>query len=77
MISQLYAKYLIALGLIIAAIGAILFFAGQFKWLKLGRLPGDIYVQRDGFTFMFPVTSIILLSVVLTLVLWLVSWFRR
>jgi hypothetical protein len=42
--------------------------------LPIGRLPGDIYVKRDGFSFYFPLTTSIILSIVLTLVL---AFFRR
>jgi hypothetical protein len=45
----------------------------QFPSFKIGRLPGDIYIKRDHFTFYFPLTTSILLSVLLTLVLSLLS----
>jgi Protein of unknown function (DUF2905) len=41
--------------------------------IGLGRLPGDIFIQRDHFTFYAPVTTGILLSVVLSIILWLLS----
>ena len=41
--------------------------------LGLGRLPGDIYVQREGFTFYAPITSGIVVSVVLSIIFWLLS----
>jgi hypothetical protein len=56
-------KLLIVVGLVIAGIG-LLVSAG----LPLGRLPGDIVVRRDNFTFYFPLGTSILLSVVLTIV---------
>ncbi|ABB30995.1 hypothetical protein GeomeDRAFT_2118 [Geobacter metallireducens RCH3] len=62
-------KSLIVFGLIIAAIGVALTFAGKIPWL--GRLPGDIYVKRDNFTFYFPLATSILISVILSLILWL------
>lgn len=65
-------KPLIILGLTIAAIGALLTFAGKIPWL--GRLPGDIYLKRENFSVYFPLATSILLSVLLSLVLWL---FRR
>lgn len=65
-------KYLIILGLIIAAIGVIFTLAGKLPWL--GRLPGDIYIRRDNFTFYFPLATSILISVILSFILWL---FRR
>ncbi len=62
-------KSLIVIGLIIAAIGVILSFAGRIPWL--GRLPGDIYIKRENFTFYFPLATSILISLVLSLILWL------
>ncbi|GAW67408.1 hypothetical protein GPEL0_01f3221 [Geoanaerobacter pelophilus] len=67
-----FGKSLIILGLIIAAIGVLFTFAGRFPWL--GRLPGDIYVKRDNFTFYFPLATSIIISLVLSFILWL---FRR
>ena len=51
--------------------------AGSQKWFRIGRLPGDIYYQKPGFSFFFPITSMILCSLVLSAILWLVSLFRR
>jgi len=65
-------KYLIILGLVIAAIGVIFTLAGKLPWL--GRLPGDIYIKRDNFTFYVPLATSILISVILSFILWL---FRR
>jgi hypothetical protein len=62
-------KSLIVFGLIIAAVGVVLTFAGKIPWL--GRLPGDIYVKRDNFTFYFPLATSILISVIISLILWL------
>lgn len=69
-------KALLIFGLVIAAIGAILF-AGPKLPLRIGRLPGDIsYHGRYG-TFYFPIATCIVLSVVLTLVLWVVGSLRK
>lgn len=62
-------KTLIIIGLVIAVIGVILTFAGKIPWI--GRLPGDIHVKRDNFTFYFPLATSILISVILSLILWL------
>jgi hypothetical protein len=62
-------KSLIVLGLIIAAIGVLLTLAGRIPWL--GRLPGDIYVKRENFTFYFPLATSIIISIVLSFILWL------
>jgi hypothetical protein len=62
-------RSLIVVGLVIAGIGLLVTLG-----LPLGRLPGDIVVQRGRGTFYFPVVTCIVVSVVLTVVL---SWFRR
>ncbi len=65
-------KTLIVFGLVLVAVGIVLSFAPKIPWL--GRLPGDIYIHRENFTFYFPLTTCILLSLLITLVLYL---FRR
>lgn len=62
-------KTLIVIGLIIVVLGAILVFAGKVPWL--GRLPGDITIKKENFTFYFPLATSILLSLLLSLILWL------
>ena len=68
---QYIGKFLILLGLIVAAIGGLLLFSGKIPWI--GRLPGDIMIQRRNFTFYFPLATSILLSVILTLIFWLIG----
>ncbi len=63
------ARMLIVTGLLLAAVGVLLLVVKQVPFL--GRLPGDILIQRKHFTFYFPVATCILLSLVLTLVLYL------
>ena len=65
-------KFLIVVGLSIALVGVTLILLGRFPGLKIGRLPGDIHVERDGWSFYFPLGTSILLSVVISLILWLV-----
>lgn len=65
-------KALILLGIILVAAGVFFSFGGKIPFL--GRLPGDIRIQRDHFSFYFPLTSSILVSILLSLILWL---FRR
>ncbi len=62
-------KSLIVIGLIIAAVGVVLTLAGKVPWL--GRLPGDIVIKRDNFTFYFPLATSILLSIVISLLFWI------
>ena len=66
---------LVILGLVIAGAGAIWLLAPQVPWL--GRLPGDISVERPNFRFYFPVVTCDVLSLVLTGVLWLVRFFQK
>ena len=62
------AKILIIFGRLIALAGVVLLLLGRVPWL--GRLPGDIHYQRGNFTFYFPLATSLLLSVVLTLILY-------
>lgn len=62
-------KTLVIVGLVVAAIGAAMMLG-----VPLGRLPGDIAVRRGSFSFYFPLTTSIVVSIVLTLLL---AWFRR
>jgi Protein of unknown function (DUF2905) len=64
------AKVLILIGLALVVVGLI-WLAGER--LGLGRLPGDIVVERESFTFYFPLMTALIVSVVLSLLLWLVS----
>ena len=67
-----FGKLLILFGLSLAAVGGLMLFIGKVPYI--GKLPGDIYVQRKNFSFYFPLTTSILLSIVLTLLL---SFFSR
>ncbi len=69
-------KTLIGLGLVIVVIGAIVMLAARFG-LPLGRLPGDIAYRGKHVTVFFPIVTSILASIVLTLILYLISHFRR
>jgi uncharacterized protein YybS (DUF2232 family) len=62
-------KYLVLVGLLIAAVGVVLWSGFGRTWL--GRLPGDIHYSRGHFTFYFPVVTCLLISAILTLLLWL------
>ena len=62
-------KMLVVIGLMIAVVGALLWAGIGRSWL--GRLPGDIHHTRDNFSFHFPIVTCLLLSLVLSLVLWL------
>jgi len=62
-------RVLILLGIVIILIGLGLLFAHKIPYI--GRLPGDIYVKKDNFTFYFPLATCILISAVLSLIFWL------
>jgi Protein of unknown function (DUF2905) len=64
------SRTFILLGLILVAVGLLWPWIG---WLRLGRLPGDIVVEHQNLTLYFPITSGLLISVALTLFLWLVN----
>ena len=64
-------KFLIVTGLVLLGAGL------AWPWLRrlpLGRLPGDIHVVREGFSFSFPIVTCIVVSIVISLILWI---FRR
>lgn len=63
-------KLLLVTGLILVIAGGLLWLAGRAQ-LPLGRLPGDIRIERPNFRFYFPLTTSALLSILLTLILWL------
>ena len=65
-------KTLIYLGIVLVIVGAIIMLAGKLPWL--GHLPGDIAIERDRFSFYFPLATCILISVIVSLVLY---FFRR
>ena len=71
MIGNDVGRALVALGLLIALAGVVLMLVGRVSWL--GRLPGDIHFQRGNFSFYFPLATSLLLSVVLTLLLYIVG----
>ena len=64
-------RTLIVIGLVMALVGVALVVAGRVPWI--GRLPGDISIQRGNWTFYAPLGTSVLLSIVLTLVLWLIG----
>ncbi|MBI3328713.1 MAG: DUF2905 domain-containing protein [Nitrospinae bacterium] len=64
-------KLLIMLGAVLIMVGAAFVLADKIPWL--GRLPGDIHIQRRNFTFSLPLTTSVLISGVLSLLLYLLS----
>ena len=64
-------KILVGFGLLIALTGVVLVLVGRVPWI--GRLPGDIHIQRGNWTFYFPLATSLLLSAVLTLLLYVLG----
>jgi hypothetical protein len=69
-------KLLMVVGIVLLGVGALLAFGGKLPF-RLGRLPGDFVYQGRNGSFYFPVVTCILLSVILSLLLWVVNHFRR
>jgi len=65
---------LLVLGLVVAGIGLLWILAPSIPWW--GQLPGDIRIERENFRFYFPVATCLLLSLLLSLLLWVVRLFR-
>ena len=69
---QEFGRLLVIFGIVLIVFGGIFLAGGKLPWL--GRLPGDIVVERKNFSFYFPLATSLLLSLLLTLIFWL---FRR
>lgn len=69
-------KHLFLIGLVLLLLGLILWGAGaRFAWF--GDLPGDVRIEKENFRFYMPITSMILLSIFLSGILWLINQFLR
>lgn len=64
-------KLLILFGGILALTGVLLLFMGKLPWL--GRIPGDVLIERKNFSFYFPLATSLLISLVFSAILWLLS----
>jgi uncharacterized protein HemY len=64
-------KILVIIGLLLVVAGLVVWFTGdKLSWI--GHLPGDIRIEKENFRFYFPITTMIIISVVLTVILWIV-----
>lgn len=68
-------KILIVAGAVLIVIGLLWMFLGRF--VQLGRLPGDISVERGNFRFYFPIVTCIVLSVVFSIIMAVIRWFMK
>jgi hypothetical protein len=71
---ETFAKYLVIGGIILLLVGGGVYVAAKFG-IPLGRLPGDIRIEGENGSFYFPLTSSILVSVILTIILNLIARF--
>ena len=69
-------KLLLVAGIVLVGIGVLLVFGARLPF-RLGRLPGDIAYQGRHGSFYFPIVTCIVVSVALTLIFWVVNFFRR
>jgi uncharacterized protein HemY len=67
-----FGRSLIYIGIVLVILGLLFSLGGKIPWL--GHLPGDVYIQRGRFTFYFPVTTCLLISIIMTLIFY---FFRR
>jgi cell division protein FtsW (lipid II flippase) len=72
---QTAGRVLIIAGILLAAVGAAMIFSDKIP--LLGKLPGDIRIERENFRFYVPIGTSILISVVLTVILWIISLLGR
>jgi len=71
---QMMGKMLVLMGGLIVLVGIVLMFSDRIPFL--GKLPGDIFIKRDNFQFYFPITTGIILSLLVSLILWIVSQYK-
>ena len=68
------AKIIIIFGIVLVAIGVVLLFIEKIPFL--GKLPGDILIKKEHFTFYFPLTTSIIISIIISLILYLLGKFK-
>jgi len=71
-----FGKLLLVAGVVLLGAGALLVFGARLPF-RLGRLPGDISYQGRQGSFYFPIVTCVVVSAALTLILWIVNYFRR
>ena len=68
-------KMLVVLGVVLVGVGLLITFFDKIP--LLGKLPGDIHIKRENFQLYFPIATSVALSLLLTLVLWIISLFDK
>jgi len=72
---EFFGKILIFFGAILIFLGLIFSFTGRIPYF--GKLPGDIYIKKENFTFYFPITTCILVSIILSVIFYLFIRFLK
>lgn len=71
-----FGKTIVIIGILVVVAGIIIWlFGDKLRWL--GRLPGDIRIERENFRFYMPITTMIIVSIVLSAILWFVRQFIK
>jgi hypothetical protein len=70
-VMQMMGKMLVLVGGLVVLVGVVLMFSDKIPYL--GKLPGDISIKRDNFQFYFPITTSIILSALVSVILWVFS----
>jgi len=73
---QQFGRTLLLLGAVFLAVGAFLYFGDKLPF-RLGRLPGDLVHRGRNSTFYFPLVSCLVISILISLILWIINQFRR
>ena len=74
--NQQLGRTLLIVGVLCIVVGAVCYFGGKLPF-RLGRLPGDIVHRGQNGTFYFPLVSCLVISVFISLILWIINQFRR
>ena len=72
-----FGRFLVVAGVVLVALGLLLMTGPRTDFFRLGRLPGDIAYKGKNVSFYFPIVTCILLSVLITLIFWLISFIKR
>lgn len=75
MMLQELGRVIIILGIVLVVLGSSIWFFGKLPFL--GKLPGDIYIQKDNFSFYVPITTAILISILFSIVLTIISNLKK
>jgi len=70
-------KFLVIVGVVLVGAGLLLMAGGRFSFFGLGRLPGDLAYKGKNVSIYFPIVTCLVVSVALTLLFWLLSFFTR